>query len=80
MGEQQLCKLKVEGSTPSVSTTLNFPIYCSKCAEELKSTGALIFAPPFLTEHAEFAMVKHHLCRNCWPDIYAVIRGQIAKS
>ena len=36
-------------------------IDCAICGDELTTSGALLFSPPFINQ-----VSKYHLCQRCW--------------
>lgn len=45
---------------------------CSRCQNELKKPGALVFSPP---EGETSVALKFHICDECWPHIALIVQG-----
>ncbi len=43
---------------------------CDKCQKELKDFGAIVLSPP----DSNSAVIKYHLCKNCYKEIAKVLK------
>lgn len=50
-------------------------IICSKCGEELKEQGGLLFCPPDIYG----LTFTYHVCKECWKDVMLVASGKGGK-